>query len=179
MITVVRMGHRVFRDDRITTHCGLVSRAFGANNIIISGDKDDKCVESINTVAEQWGGKFSAKYVKKWKDFIIKAKKDGAVIVHLTMYGKNLGKVKSNVRKAVKGKDLLVLVGSQKVPAEAYELADFNVAVGNTPHSEISALAIFLYEILGKDMLEREFKDSKIKVEGSVEGSKIIDRIQD
>ncbi|MCK5322410.1 MAG: tRNA (cytidine(56)-2'-O)-methyltransferase, partial [Candidatus Aenigmarchaeota archaeon] len=74
---------------------------------------------------------------------------------------------------------LVVLVGSQKVPAEAYELADFNVAVGNTPHSEISALAIFLYETLGKDMIEREFKDSKIKVEGSVEGSKIIDRIQD
>ena len=175
MITVVRMGHRVFRDDRITTHCGLVSRAFGADKIIISGDRDDKCVESIKRVSKQWGGKFSAEYVRNWKGRVSSAKKKGAVIVHLTMYGETLSKVKNDVLKSVKGKDLCVLIGSQKVPAEAYEFADFNVAVGNTPHSEISALAVFLYEVLGKKMIDREFSDSKVRVRGSVDGKKIIE----
>ncbi len=176
MITVVRMGHRVFRDDRITTHCGLVSRAFGADKIIISGDRDDKCVESINRVSEQWGGKFSAKYVRNWKTLVSSAKKKGAVIVHLTMYGATLGEVKKDIIQSVKGKDMWVLIGSQKVPPEAYELADYNVGIGNTPHSEISALAIFLYDILGKKMIDREFSSSKVKVKGSVEGKKIIGR---
>ena len=175
MITVVRMGHRIFRDDRITTHCGLVSRAFGADKIIISGDKDEKCAESINRVTQEWCGDFSAKYVKNWKSVVEKAKKKGAVIVHLTMYGATLSKVKNDIKESVNGKDMLVLIGSQKVPGEAYELADFNVGVGNTPHSEISALAIFLYEILGKKMIDREFDSSKISVRGSVDGKKIIE----
>ena len=33
---------------------------------------------------------------------------------------------------------------TEKVPAEVYQRADFNVSVGNQPHSEIAALAIFL-----------------------------------
>ena len=51
--------------------------------------------------------------------------------------------------KAV-GKDVMLLVGSQKVPGEFYseEVSDFNVGVGNQPHSECSALAIFLGPLL-------------------------------
>ena len=36
--------------------------------------------------------------------------------------------------------------------------------------------AIFLYDILGKKMIDREFSSSKVKVKGSVEGKKIIGR---
>ena len=38
----------------------------------------------------------------------------------------------------------MVVVGAEKVPREVYELADYNVSVGNQPHSEIAALAVFL-----------------------------------
>ena len=38
MIVVLRLGHRIGRDARISTHCGLVARALGANKIIYSGD---------------------------------------------------------------------------------------------------------------------------------------------
>jgi len=35
MITVLRIGHRISRDKRITTHVALVARAFGADKILI------------------------------------------------------------------------------------------------------------------------------------------------
>ena len=35
MISILRLGHRISRDKRITTHVALVARAFGANNIFI------------------------------------------------------------------------------------------------------------------------------------------------
>jgi len=34
-------------------------------------------------------------------------------------------------------------VRAEKVPAEMYDLADWNVAVDNQPHSEVAALASF------------------------------------
>jgi tRNA (cytidine56-2'-O)-methyltransferase len=32
-ITVLRLSHRVGRDERVTTHVGLTARAFGASGI--------------------------------------------------------------------------------------------------------------------------------------------------
>ena len=32
-ISVLRLGHRLVRDDRVSTHVGLVARAFGASEI--------------------------------------------------------------------------------------------------------------------------------------------------
>ena len=40
MITILRIGHRISRDKRITTHVALVARAFGADNILV--DTKDK-----------------------------------------------------------------------------------------------------------------------------------------
>jgi tRNA (cytidine56-2'-O)-methyltransferase len=45
--------------------------------------------------------------------------------------------------------DLLLVVGAEKVPRDAYDLADWNVSVGNQPHSEIAALAVFLDRLTG------------------------------
>ena len=47
MIVVLRLGHRRARDKRISTHVGLVARAFGAQKIIYSGEKDQKLLDSI------------------------------------------------------------------------------------------------------------------------------------
>ena len=35
-IEVLRIGQRVIRDDRVTTHVALVARAFGASKIYLS-----------------------------------------------------------------------------------------------------------------------------------------------
>ena len=54
MITVLRIGHRIGRDKRITTHVALVARAFGADKIII--DKKDVNIEkNIKSVCKRFG----------------------------------------------------------------------------------------------------------------------------
>ena len=40
MIEVLRLGHRISRDKRISTHVALVARAFGASKIYYTGQKD-------------------------------------------------------------------------------------------------------------------------------------------
>ena len=39
-VSVMRLGHRVDRDKRMTSHLGLTARAFGADEVILSGDDD-------------------------------------------------------------------------------------------------------------------------------------------
>ena len=70
MIVVLRIGHRLKRDERVSTHCGLVARAFGADKIIYSGEKDDKMLSTIKSVSERWGGRFTAEYEKNWRKVI-------------------------------------------------------------------------------------------------------------
>ena len=55
-ISVLRLGHRPARDKRISTHVGLVARAFGADNLFYSGIKDSSFEKSIHGVVKQWGG---------------------------------------------------------------------------------------------------------------------------
>jgi tRNA (cytidine56-2'-O)-methyltransferase len=43
------------------------------------------------------------------------------------------------------------------VPGDVYQMADFNVAVGNQPHSEIAALALFLDRLMEGRILDKEF----------------------
>ena len=54
----MRIGHRPERDKRITTHVGLVARAFGAEEMLLSG-RDSHVEESLADVAERWGGRLS------------------------------------------------------------------------------------------------------------------------
>ena len=49
---------------------------------------------------------------------------------------------------------VLVVVGGKKVPSIVYSLANLNLAVTGQPHSEISALALFLDRLYeGKEMV--------------------------
>jgi tRNA (cytidine56-2'-O)-methyltransferase len=137
MITVLRIGHRLSRDKRITTHVALVARAFGADNIIID-KKDNKIEENIRSICSRFGGNFRIESGVNGKKFI---KKWNGLIVHLTMYGMNLDE---SVKKIDKNKDLLIIIGAEKVPPYIYEISDYNVSIGNQPHSEVAALAIFL-----------------------------------
>jgi tRNA (cytidine56-2'-O)-methyltransferase len=158
-VAVLRWGHRPQRDKRMTTHVCLVARAFGADEIIVSDIKDERLEQSIRRVVRKWGGSFEIKSGIAWKSFV-KAWKGETV--HLTMYGLPLDSVIEKIRRS--GRDKLILVGAEKVPPEFFELADYNVAVTNQPHSEVAALAIFLDRLLGGKELKREFRGAKLKI---------------
>jgi tRNA (cytidine56-2'-O)-methyltransferase len=165
MITVLRIGHRISRDKRLTTHVFLTARALGADQGILSGEKDDKILASIKKTISKWGGDFSVDYVRDWKHYIKKAKSDGFKIIHLTMYGMP---VQEQMPK-IKSKKLLVIVGSEKVAPEVYKLADFNIAVTSQPHSEVAALAIFLDRYFKGRELNKKF-NGKIQIIPSERG---------
>lgn len=154
-VYVLRLGHRVGRDKRVTTHCVLVSRALGAKGIVITGERDDKLVEGVKDLVARWGGGFRIEYAGDWRRVVDGFKKAGFLVVHLTMYGVNLPFVERGLRLALERCGLLVMVGSEKVPKEVYEAVDLNVAITHQPHSEVAALALFLFKMLGEGGLTR------------------------
>ncbi len=168
-VYVLRLGHRAFRDKRISTHCALVARAFGAEKILYSGERDSKLEESVNRVTENWGGPFSINFVPLWKDAL---RDFSGKTVHLTMYGMPLQDKIPEIRKE---KSLMILIGGEKVPFEAYELSDWNIAVSSQPHSEVAALAVFLHEYFQGKELSREFTNPKKTIIPSERGKKVID----
>jgi tRNA (cytidine56-2'-O)-methyltransferase len=168
-VWVLRLGHRRVRDQRITSHCALVARAFGADGITYSGEKDENLEESIRKVVKKWGGPFEINYEKNWRKLI--GKWNGKR-VHLSMYGVSLQNKIDEIKKCKK--NLLIIVGSEKVPFTVYELSDWNVSVTNQPHSEVAALAIFLDRIFEGKELKKEFKNAKIKIIPQEKGKKVI-----
>jgi tRNA (cytidine56-2'-O)-methyltransferase len=168
-VAVLRLGHRPERDKRITTHVGLVARAFGAEEMLLCG-RDAHVEESLRDIAERWGGEFKLKSDVSWRAEVTAWKESGGRVVHLTMYGENLHNVLDEIRKH---DDVLVIVGAEKVPAGVYELADWNVAVGNQPHSEVAALAVFLDRLFEGRELEREFEGG-MRIVPSNRGKQVI-----
>ena len=170
MITVLRLGHRRFRDMRITTHVALTARAFGAKKVILSGEKDDNILKSVTDVAARWGGGLEISYEKNWKKIV---KEFTGTKVHLTMFAPNLDEKIKDIKKE-KG-DLLLIVGGEKVPAEIFHVVDYNIAIGNQPHSEVAATAIFLHEYTNGQEFKIDFNDAKIKVEQKERGRKTVE----
>ena len=74
MIKVLRLFHRAHRDHRVTTHCALVSRAFGADEFVFSGERDTSIILSVNDVVRRWGGPFNISYVPSWRSWLSKQK---------------------------------------------------------------------------------------------------------
>jgi tRNA (cytidine56-2'-O)-methyltransferase len=167
MISVLRLGHRRDRDKRMTTHVGLVARAFGAHEILIS-TKDEGIENTLNDVTERFGGEFRARTGIKWRKTL---KEWDGTKVHLTMYG---DPIDDAMRKIPENQDLLVIVGAEKVPGDVYKLVDFNVAVGNQPHSEVAALAVFLDRYLGGGGLNKDF-NGKLRVMPLKDGKKVVE----
>ncbi len=168
MIAVLRIGHRIDRDKRITTHVALVARAFGADTIFIS-TKDDNIKKNILSVDKRFGGDFQIetgidpkKIIKAWR----------GTIVHLTMYGEELEKAVHQIDKA---KDLLVIVGAEKVPPYFYNIADLNISVGNQPHSEVAALAIFLDRYTKGAWMKKQFHGN-LEIIPAAKGKKVLSK---
>ncbi len=170
-IVVLRLGHRIVRDKRITTHICLVARALGANKIILSGEKDPHIFDTIYKVNENWGQGIEVEYRKKWKEILIEYKRQGYTLIHLTMYGE---KVQDIIKEIKPKKDLLIIVGGEKVPPEVYQESHYNIGITNQPHSEVAALAIFLDKYYDSTELELTFKDPKLVITPNKLGKKII-----
>ncbi|MEM3068725.1 MAG: tRNA (cytidine(56)-2'-O)-methyltransferase [Nitrososphaerales archaeon] len=173
-VVVLRWGHRL-RDERLTTHVILTARALGASGAILSDVEDKDIKNTVEKVVERFGGPFFLKMGIPWRKAVKEWREKGGIVVHLTAYGENIEA--SDVLERIKssGKDVMVIVGSQKVPPEFYseDVSDFNVAVGNEPHSECSALAVFLDRYFeGKELL-RKFKGAKVKIIPEKRGKKL------
>lgn len=178
MLSVLRLGHRLQRDFRVTTHCGLVARAFGAERIYIAGDYDEKLITRLKNIVERFGGPFYVDYVKNWTPLIKTHKENHGLVVHLTMYGQKLLPVLEILRSHLWQDSILIVVGAGKVPGEIFTLADYNVAVTNQPHSEISALAVFLDRLQGGKELVKTFKNAQIKIVPTARG-KCLEKSKD
>ena len=110
-----------------------------------------------------------AQFAEDWKKIVENWKKKGFVC-HLTMYGIN---IEDCLTRIPKNKDVLIVVGSQKVPKEIFKLSNLNIAIGNQPHSEVAALAIFLDRLFKGHGVKTDYKGSKMKVVPQ-ERSKIV-----
>ena len=162
MIIILRLGHRIQRDKRVTTHVALVARAFGADGLLLASD--DKSVEErMGDIVGRWGGSFFVKTGVNWRKEVKNWRSEGGKICHVTMYGDNLPDAIDEIRKHER---IMVVVGAEKVPGEMYGLADWNVAIGHQPHSEVAALAVFLDWYFKGTELKKEFEGGETRITG-------------
>jgi tRNA (cytidine56-2'-O)-methyltransferase len=168
-IKVLRIGHRFVRDYRTLTHLCLVSRALGAESIYLE-ELEDGLLGTVKDVNQAWGGDFEVHRISSWRSVFNEAKKEGRVVIHLTMYGLPL---QDEIGKMRKNGKFLIAVGGPKVPREAYELADYNIGVTSQPHSEIAALAIAMHELQSGEELKKEFEHCKMKIVPSEKGKRV------
>ena len=174
-IVVLRWGHRPQRDVRLTTHVALTARALCASGFILSDTEDSHIQETVTKITKSWGGTFHFEMGTPWKRAVREWKAKGGVVVHLTAYGENIqtSDILNRIKKL--NKDLLLIVGSQKVPGDFYssEVSDFNVSIGNQPHSECSSLAIFLDRYFEGKELAKSFEKARIEIVPRERGKEI------
>ncbi|RZD52175.1 MAG: tRNA (cytidine(56)-2'-O)-methyltransferase [Methanobacteriota archaeon] len=166
-LSVLRLGHRRERDKRITSHLGLTARAFGADEVILAGEEDPGALETWNSVTSRFGGDFECRYEAKplsWLRRFVQDSGDGeaGTLVHLTMYGEPLRKA---IIKIDTSKPILVVVGG---------LATHNISIGNQPHSEVAALAVFLDSFVGPLDDAEHFAGGEIRVVPSADRKRVV-----
>ena len=167
-VTVLRLGHRPMRDKRLSTHVLLAARAFGADGAIYSGTEDPRLEESVAKIVDEWGGGFTLQYTESWRGTV---KAWQGEVVHLTMYGLPVREAIQEIRARPEPK--LVVVGGPKVPRELYDLAKWNVSVTTQPHSEVSALAVFLHMLFVGEELERSFEGARLRIKPMGRGKEV------
>lgn len=167
---VLRIGQRVVRDDRVTTHVALVARAFGASKIYMN-EVNPEIKDTLNKINHTWGGNFEIEFISDWKNVIKRKKTNSVKIVHLTMYGEKINKLTTSLQKE---ENILIVVGAEKVPREVYDFADYNVAIGNQPHSEISALAVLLDRIQEGSQFLTKFENPVREIIPTKQGKNVI-----
>lgn len=170
-IEVLRIGQRLVRDDRVTTHVALVSRAFGASRIYMN-EVNPEIRDTIGRINATWGGDFEIVMVDEWKKVLRERIREGFAAVHLTMYGEPVRAVSKRI--AGEGR-ILIVVGAEKVPREVYDLSKYNVAVASQPHSEIGALAVLLDRVQEGRQFDKEFKNAQKTIVPAGRGKDVRD----
>ena len=174
MIEILQIGQRLVRDERVITHIVLVARAFNAAKIYMH-ENNEHMKNTVRKINSTWGGDFEINFINNWKK-LIKIKKKSYKIIHLTMYGENINSVCSKINAE---NNMLIVVGASKVPRELYNIADYNIAIGNQPHSEISALAVFLDRIQHGKQFLKKFSNAKIEIIPDVRGKNVLSKTID
>jgi len=175
-VSVLRLGHRRERDKRITSHLGLTARAFGADEVILSGEEDESAIETWRSVSERFGGEFECRYEANPMSFLRRFAKDAGdgkpgQIVHLTMYGESWRESISSIES---NRPMVIVVGGAKVPGEVFRLANYNISIGNQPHSEVAALGVFLESMIGQIDESKHFQGGEIQVVPSLDRKKVM-----
>lgn len=174
-VSVLRMGHRPGRDERMTTHVGLTARALGADRVVLANAARNRR-DSIEEVTEHFGGPFS---VDGTTDPVGTITGWEGTVVHLTMYGLPAQDHVADVRDRFEADSpLLIVVGAEKVPFEVYEHADWNLAVTNQPHSEVASLAVFLDRLFQGEELEQTWENAARRVV-PMETGKRVEPVED
>lgn len=169
-IVVIRLSPRGYRDLRITTHCCLVARAFGAEKIVLDEESDPKIKKTVDGITKRFGGTFEVEFAKQPVHTIKALQKEGYVMTHLTMYGDTPTQNISRIRKTQK---VGIIIGSEKVPPEVYQLADYNISITSQPHSEVAALAVFMHDLQKGKELEKRFDNAQIRIEPHEKGKRV------
>lgn len=171
-VMVLRLGHRIPRDLRVTTHVCLTARALGADGLILADAVDKTLEKTIQDVCRRFGGTFQIRMGEPWERVVKDWKEDGGETVHLTVYGLPLSQAIGAIRASPAPK--LVVVGASKVPSAVYELATWNVSVTSQPISEVSALALFLDRYFEGREFSLYFKNPELKIISSERGKKVL-----
>jgi len=170
-VTVLRLGHRPGRDERMTTHVGLTARALGADKVVLANAARNQA-DTVIDITDRFGGPFDVASTEEPKRLI---RDFEGRVVHLTMYGEPVQDIEDDVREAHTEEPLLVVVGAEKVPFEVYEHADWNVGVTNQPHSEVASLAVFLDRLFEGQELDREWENPDRVVVPQETGKRVVD----
>lgn len=170
-VTVVRLGHRPGRDDRMTTHVGLTARALGADRFVLIAT-DTSPLKQIDDVTDRFGGPFETATADSIGSFLTSF---SGTVIHLTMYGLPIQDVIDEIHQTIQpAGDVAVIVGAEKVTFDVYERADWNVAVTNQPHSEVASLALTLDRLSDGENLDRPFIDGTHRVHPKATGKQIL-----
>jgi len=172
-IHVLRLGHRKGRDPRITTHLALVARALGANQFLLAGDNDESVFANIDSVNQRFGGKMSCEHVNSPIAWLKNFTGNGGQAIHLTMYGIPY---RTAIKEVDSESEICIVVGGAKVPGEVFKICQHNVSVGNQPHSEVAALALFMDSWAPAPEV---FEGADLVIRPSAEGKDVLDLSKD
>lgn len=169
---IFRLGHRYVRDDRVTMHIFLAARAFGAERAVYSGQKDPNMEAQFKELVTKWGGNFVVEYISDAIKQLTTWKQAGRELVHLTMYGLPVQEVIEKIQRSPREK--VIIIGGAKVQRAIYRIADWNVAITSQPHSEISALSVFLHILFQGTELERTYDNARFQIIPQAHGKRVI-----
>lgn len=138
---------------------------------MLEGICDETVESTLRKVLDYWGGEIHYECGVNGKRYVEDWKMEGGEVIHLTMYGLPVDDVIGEIRSSPRPK--LIVVGAEKVERHYYEAADYNVAIGNQPHSEVSALAIFLDRLYNGRELYIEYPGARWRIIPQRRGKKV------